>query len=220
MDNLIFATGSDIKDRILNNTIELFRTKGIKNITTETIAAESGISKKTLYEVFKSKEEMVIEIINYSKLIFDSQWINIFSKLKETKETVDFLELFHELMEAVKQIFYILSTPFLADLKKHYPLIWNNLREYRRAKIRSYFSILFKIGQESGYLRRDVNPELVYFIHYFTIDNILTPEIISEIPMSEKDIMDGILNILMTGLLTEKGSQARTEICQNKKSEF
>jgi AcrR family transcriptional regulator len=220
MENMIFLTGSDIKDRILNNAIELLRTKGIKNITTEMIAAESGISKKTLYEVFKSKEELVTEIIDYSKLILDSQWINIFSKLKDTTETIDFLELFHELMEAAKHIFYILSTPFLTDLKKHYPLIWNNLREYRRAKIKNYFNILFKIGQESGYLRKDVSPELVYFIHYFTIDNILTPEIISEIPMSEKDVMDGILNILMTGLLTEKGSQARTELCQNKKNEF
>jgi AcrR family transcriptional regulator len=220
MENMIFLTGSDIKDRILNNAIELLRTKGIKNITTEMIAAESGISKKTLYEVFKSKEELVTEIIDYSKLILDSQWINIFSKLKDTTETIDFLELFHELMEAAKHIFYILSTPFLTDLKKHYPLVWNNLREYRRAKIKNYFNILFKIGQESGYLRKDVSPELVYFIHYFTIDNILTPEIISEIPMSEKDVMDGILNILMTGLLTEKGSQARTELCQNKKNEF
>jgi hypothetical protein len=107
-----------------------------------------------------------------------------------------------------------MSTPFISDLKKLYPQLWNDLREYRRQRIKNYFGVLFEIGQKAGFIRSDISPDLAYFIHYFTIDNILTPEIISEIPLSANDIIEGVLKILMTGLLTEKGVQVHESLCK------
>jgi AcrR family transcriptional regulator len=213
MDEMYFDTGSEIKDRILNNSIELFRTRGIKNVSTEMIASECGISKKTLYETFESKEQMVNEIIKYSETMLDLHWEKIHSKITHNPD-VDFIELFHQLMLIINKIFYVMSTPFLSDLKKLYPHIWNELREYRRQRIKNYFGVLFEIGQKAGFIRADISPDLAYFIHYFTIDNILTPEIISEIPLSANDIIEGVLKILMTGLLTEKGVQTHETFCK------
>jgi AcrR family transcriptional regulator len=213
MDEMYFNTGSEIKDRILNNSIELFRTKGIKNVSTEMIASECGMSKKTLYEIFDSKEQMVKEIINYSEAILDSHWETIHSRITNNPD-VDFIDLFHQLMHIVNKIFYVMSTPFISDLKKLYPQLWNDLREYRRQRIKNYFGVLFEIGQKAGFIRSDISPDLAYFIHYFTIDNILTPEIISEIPLSANNIIEGVLKILMTGLLTEKGVQVHESLCK------
>ena len=50
---------ADMKERILQTTDRLFYLKGIRAIGVDTIAAEIGISKRTLYNHFRSKDNLI-----------------------------------------------------------------------------------------------------------------------------------------------------------------
>lgn len=204
-------SGSELKDKILFTSIELFSSLGIKSVSTDMIAAECGISKKTLYEVFKSKEELIDEIIQWSLNQMDDFWKDVNERIQNDPKT-DFTEVFHQLMQRVNIMITIITKPFLVDLKRFYPALWSDIREFRRNKMANNFSILFDFGQKSGYVRKDVDAKLSFYIHVFVLDNILTPEIISELSMNTNEILDNIFKILFTGLLTEKGIE-NSKLC-------
>jgi AcrR family transcriptional regulator len=52
--------GAAIRGRILAGVDRLFYAQGIKSVGVDAIAAELGISKKTLYRHFPSKDDLVI----------------------------------------------------------------------------------------------------------------------------------------------------------------
>lgn len=204
-------SGSELKDKILFTSIELFRTLGIKSVSTDMIAMECGISKKTLYEVFKSKEELIEAIIQWSLNQMDEFWKTVVDRI-ENDPTADFTEIFHQLMQRVNILITIITKPFLVDLKRFYPALWSNIREFRRKKMAMYFGRLFEFGQTSGFVRQDVDATLAFYIHVFVLDNILTPEVISDLSMNTNEILDNIFKILFTGLLTEKGIE-NSKLC-------
>ena len=110
----------DLREKILNISIELFRSTGLKSVNTDLIASECGISKKTLYEVFTSKEELISYVITTAlgKLETD---LKSLAKNIEEQHVTDFGEVFHHLMQGVNKIIVVFSKQFLADLKKYYP---------------------------------------------------------------------------------------------------
>jgi len=55
----------DTKEKILQRTGELFRMMGMKSLTMDFIAADLGISKRTLYELFSDKDSLMLHTIDY-----------------------------------------------------------------------------------------------------------------------------------------------------------
>ncbi len=203
---------NDIKRRIREVSSELFKVKGTKAVGMDLIAQECGISKKTLYENFSSKEELVEYCIHWIMNGMNEFWEDIVQQVSNQDKN-DFTQVFHYFMQKLKLVTSSISHPFIFDLKKYYPKTWNQLVEFRRKKIEKYFDFLFKKGQEQGYLRNDIDPKLLFYIHYFTMDNIFTPEVLSEISLSAQEIFDNIFKVFFTGLLTAKGLEA-SEICK------
>jgi len=199
-------SGSELKDKIIFTSIELFSSVGIKSVSTDMIALECGISKKTLYEVFKSKEELIEAIINWSLKQMDNFWETIINKIENDPST-DFTEVFHQLMLRVNILISIITKPFLVDLKRFYPNLWSYILEFRTEKMAMYFGRLLEFGQKTGYVRNDIDSKLAFYIHYFVLDNILTPEVISDLSLNTNEILDNIFKILFTGILTEKGKE-------------
>jgi AcrR family transcriptional regulator len=210
---------AELREKILNTSIDLFRSTGLKGVNTELIAGECGISKKTLYEVFESKEELISYVITTSLGKLESDLKELAANI-ESREMTDFGEVFHHLMQGVNKIIIVFSKQFLADLKKYYPNLWIDIREYKKERIKNYFGLIFQIGQKNGYIRADINPELAYYIHHYILDNIVSPEVLAELPLSSRDVMQGIYNILLFGLLTPKGIEQSEFITKlNKMSE-
>lgn len=195
---------AELRDKILNTSIDLFRSTGLKSVNTELIASECGISKKTLYEVFDSKEELISYVINTALGRLEKDLKDLAHNIEEQKLT-DFGEVFHHLMQGVNKIIIVFSKQFLADLKKYYPNLWVDIREYKKERIKNYFGLIFQIGQKNGFIRKEINPELAYYIHHYILDNIVSPEVLSELPLSSRDVLHGIYNVFLFGILTEKG---------------
>ena len=63
------------KDRILDGALEVFKEKGLEGATMDEIANSSGFGKATLYYYFKSKEDVLSEILNEG-------WMKIWESLE------------------------------------------------------------------------------------------------------------------------------------------
>ena len=76
------------KDRILSYAIENFSRNGIRNVKMDDIASDLGISKRTLYQLFKDKENLLVECFKYS----EKRSAKLYSEL--IKSTDNILELY------------------------------------------------------------------------------------------------------------------------------
>src|SRR6202000_2790704 len=57
------AKAMDVKERILSKAADLFMRYGIRSITMDEIASQLGISKKTIYQFFTDKDDLVSAVI-------------------------------------------------------------------------------------------------------------------------------------------------------------
>jgi len=101
----------EIKDRILHTAYEKFQQYGFSKVTMEEIAADLGISKKTLYKYFSNKEHVLRELLDNFKCDFELYVENLFKD-----DSIEFIEKLKNLSEAI-----ILSidkyTPYFVNIQ-------------------------------------------------------------------------------------------------------
>ncbi|HRT67178.1 MAG TPA: TetR/AcrR family transcriptional regulator [Bacteroidota bacterium] len=199
----------DLKERIIQNSIGLFCQNGLRNVNTDLIAQEVGISKRTLYEVFPSKEQLIKDVLLNLMNTIQQEVQKLNTVIDEGSED-NFIYVFQHLMKVISDVLNNFTKQIMTDLKRYYPDIWENIRAFRVVGMREEFFKIFKYGQSKGFIRDDINVDLIYYIFLFSIDNIMTPDIISVLPMSMNDTLKSIFDIFLKGIITEN---YRKELC-------
>jgi AcrR family transcriptional regulator len=101
-----------LRERILQTAVTLFTRYGIKGVSMDQIANEIGISKKTIYVEFESKEEVLFECINY-----EIQKMNgIMEKIVRNSSSA--LEIMVKLSTNTHSYFSSLCPSFIKDIRK------------------------------------------------------------------------------------------------------
>ena len=66
---------STLREKILHVATHLFQTRGINSTGVDTIVAVAGTTKMTLYKYFKSKEDLILEVLQKGHQDFQT-WLN------------------------------------------------------------------------------------------------------------------------------------------------
>lgn len=61
-----------LREKILKISMEEFKSKGIRAVKMDDIAALLGISKRTLYEIYSNKEELLLECVKFQEEQYDA----------------------------------------------------------------------------------------------------------------------------------------------------
>lgn len=133
---------------------EKFIAFGSKHTTMDEIAELLGISKKTIYACFSSKEELIIESIR--ELINEFK-IDIEPILKSDKSA---LNKVIEIYEVVFKYVVKFKPSFIFGLKKYYPNAYNAYKEITKDVVSTDVMNLLKEAKEQGEIRPDVDLEL------------------------------------------------------------
>lgn len=116
----------DIKEKIKHTARELFYNNGFKNVRTDDVAKSIGISKKTLYSHFNSKEEL-FEVIFEEDLATELIKIKTIVDNISNKENLDFISELEYLYNVSSKSKCNYSKDFFRDLKIYFPILWNKL---------------------------------------------------------------------------------------------
>jgi AcrR family transcriptional regulator len=189
------------KDRIIEKGRDKFLSMGFSKVTMDEIADELGISKKTLYKHFASKEVLLEGVIQRQMLHIGSQMQLIVGS------GLDFIEKLHGLLTLVGGMLTQISRNFQQDLMRVKPELWKRIDQFRREKILPNFVQLLEQGAQQGMLRPDINKDIIILMFMNSVPNILTPEILSHYSFSMADAFRNIMKFFFEGVLTE---EART----------
>jgi len=140
----------EVKERILNKTAELFMRYGIRSVTMDEIASQLGISKKTIYQFFTDKDDMVAAVIDQE----------IAKNEMECLESRDHAEnAVHHIflaLESLEEMLKYMNPLMLYDLEKHHPRSFKKLKDYK-------YQFLYRIvvdNLQAGIAEELYRPEL------------------------------------------------------------
>jgi len=187
---------SEDRELILEASARRFMELGISKVTLDEIASDLRMSKKTMYKYFPSKEDLLKNIIH--------------ARIKRNgKRFTDIMESGRPFGEKLQEIFLFaakeLSAPskqFIVDLRRFAPELWEEADEYRRKTIVTNVRNMIEQGKREGMIRNDLESDLFVLVFLSAVQNILTPQTLSEQPYSTVQAFHGILRILFEGAFT------------------
>ena len=91
---------SVLKDKILEVSTDLFQTRGINSTGVDTIVAVAGTTKMTLYKYFRTKEDLILEVLKKSQSDFQF-WLDEKLVSNSKKPTDKIQQLFEYIEEWV-----------------------------------------------------------------------------------------------------------------------
>ncbi len=195
------ATSS--RRRVLAEARGHFFSHGFRTVTMDDLAAELGMSKKTVYAHFPSKEALLEAVIK-----------DKFARVSATLETIqrqqpnDFAARLHALLDGMQRELGELKPPFVRDMRLKAPHIFKRLEQRRARLIETHFCSLFHTGQRSGDVRRDIPVRLMIETILSAIQAIMNPQKLEELGLSPKEAFAGVIGIVLRGvLLPRKGGR-------------
>src|SRR5687767_447362 len=115
----------ETKDRILLKAHELFNRYGVRSVSMDDIAAGLGMSKKTLYQYYADKEELVSVVFMG---IIEQNKNSCISERKSADNDIHEIFLAFDMMQ---EMFDKMNPVVIFDLKKYHPLVYSKFHEHK-----------------------------------------------------------------------------------------
>jgi AcrR family transcriptional regulator len=189
----------DYKNRIIEEAAKLFRTYGIKTVTMDMLADNLGISKRTIYEVFSDKDELLTGVV---KWMYEKQK-EIMTRILDESENVIVANF--RMIDVMRDHFQNMSPAFMLDIKKYHHAVLSetqgkgDLQDYRKG-----MEIVAR-GIKEGVFRKDIEIELVNRCIFELIRISADYEIFPPDKYSRNDIIKNVYINYLKGIATAKG---------------
>lgn len=203
-----------IKQNILEKSKELFLQHGVKTVGMDDIANALHISKKTIYQHFASKNELV-------KLTLDYLYDLIYGKIRENSGQCE--TPIHEHFEIIQSVDNIIGkeikkSTFMFQVKKYYP---EYAIGFRKKNYFDYRSVIYKNlekGIEQGFYRKELDKEFIATqmlvgCKAFEIDAEYQENYLDHFSQSNFD--QNFLDYSIRGIVTPKGLEILEKLLQN-----
>ena len=154
----------EVKNRILSETVSLFKQYGIKSMTMDDIARHLSISKKTIYTFFKDKDALVLETMHTS---IYCQECAIEEDLSSSKNAVH--EIF-VLKISMQKMLSTMNVSIMNDMQKYHPSAWKMYCQFKEEFILKKVINNINRGIKEGLYRDDIDVQLIARLRVETID--------------------------------------------------
>ncbi len=186
------------KERIMEAAREKFFSHGPSSVTVDELAEDLGMSKKTLYKFFPSKEAIVGAVVRYT-MAHAAARVNAIVGSNE-----EFDQKLLQLMTFLGRLLGNTSRRFPVEMKRSYPDLWREIEMFRRDHILSALKKMFVQGKQEGYFRKEVNVDIFILMFTQSVEGIVNPTTLSEHSFSTSEAILNIFSILFGGALTDE----------------
>ncbi|QJW92074.1 TetR/AcrR family transcriptional regulator [Spirosoma taeanense] len=202
-----------MKERILAEAERLFWKYGVRLVTMEDIARQLGISKKTIYQHFNDKEQIIYQVIADKAVKNQSEVACMTTTASNPVEEI--LQVLNMMQKHAEQV----SPNLLIDIKRHYPQAFALFRQYKEHQIMRSILENIQKGISQGLYRSDINPAILARLRVEQIELAFNSELFPTDQYTMHQIQHELIHHFVRGMLTEKGFATYNAYCP-KPSEY
>jgi TetR/AcrR family transcriptional regulator, cholesterol catabolism regulator len=194
-----------MKEKILAEAQRLFWKYGVRTITMDDIARRLAISKKTIYQHFTDKEDIVYQVVEHHLTYEQTEYCRLAEQgLNPIQEMLMASDMMREHTDRV-------NPSLIIDVQRYFPKAWEAFLRHKEEYIIKDMMANLQRGVEQGLYRPDINVETMARLRMEEIqlgfDDRLWPH--------QKDayvIQDQLLHHFIRGVLSEKGLAVYNEL--------
>ena len=191
----------DQRERILGKAHELFNRFGFRRVTMDEIASKTGMSKKTIYQSFANKDEIVdavVEVLlNKSVLTCEQNAVKAENAVHEIFLNIDMIQDF--MLEMNPAIY--------DDMEKYFPAVFNKFFRYKNKYIFEHVQRNLEKGIEEGLYRKELNVDV---ITKFRVETMFIPFSQAVFPYAKYNLAEveiETLELYLYGISTTEGQK-------------
>lgn len=189
----------EVKDRIKQKADELYRRYGIKSVTMDEIANQLGVSKKTIYQFFSDKDELVdaviVDILKYNKDCCESY---------KTKAQNAIQEVFLA-MEMLQLMFDNMNPAILHDIERNHPATYKKFKEYKYKYLFEIVKENIERGKMEELYRPEINTDVIAKIRLETMMLPFNEQLFPKNKFSLVTLHQQLIEYFLFGIASLKG---------------
>lgn len=186
-------------DFIIQETLTLFKKMGFRGVTMDYIAEHLGMSKRTLYELFPNKNDLIEACLNLALKERKEKAQEIINSSEHIIETFILFMRFH--INELNQV----NPLFLHDLKKYHPEISCQKTEEFKLNMESNISKFIEMGKNQQLFREDVDSEIASKIVLEQVNIIQNDELFPYDKYSPSRLFEQVTINFIRGIATLEG---------------
>ncbi len=163
------------------------------------IANHLGISKRTLYQVFKDKEELLEACLNKEIVRADMEMEDL---LRRSDNVIDTMLLIYS--KHLKDV-HNMNKSVIYDLRKYHPRLYKIIEEKQKGDVDTFIP-LFEKGVEQGLMRADLNFEILIWVLKSQFKMLMEENFMPTDRFPLEDFMEAIILTFTRGIATPKGN--------------
>lgn len=185
----------ELRETILQTALQVFNQKGLK-FTMDDIAKAQGISKKTIYTVFKDKEELFLSLVDY-----------LFDAVKEGEQEIiqddslDTMTKLREVLRVMPEGYKDVDFRQLYVLKDKYPKIYKQVEKRLETGWEGTIALINQ-GMEEGIIR-NVHIPIVKMMMEAALEQFFQRDVLVQNGITYQEALDEVVEILLTGIIKE-----------------
>lgn len=188
------------KVRIQEIAIRAFMTRGVSHITMEEIARSAGVGKGTLYQLFPSKEDLMLCSIDSLAAKMDATIAGVVSDRGRNS-----VEKLKEFIRIVTGTLSAARPEVLAEVERIMPEAYDKINREREKSVLKNFVSLLREGKETGLYDPAADELLVAHILIGTLRHITQPQVMTTLNYNFENLLKSLLSVVLKGCMTEEG---------------
>ena len=209
----LIMTETETKARIQKAAHDLVMQYGIRSVSMDDIANNLGMSKKTIYQYFKDKDELVEAVVD--EVISTNQCA--------CKQDIDRSEnAVHEIflvMEMMAEMFKTMNPSILHDMQKYHPAAFSKFKKHKNEFLYNVCTQNLLRGVQEGLYRHEMAVDILCRYRVETMFIPFNPEFQQSLKHSLAKIEEEILMHFLFGLVSQKGYKQIIKYREQKEKE-
>jgi TetR/AcrR family transcriptional regulator, cholesterol catabolism regulator len=188
-----------MKEKIIQESTQLFFRYGVRSITMDDIAKELSMSKKTLYQHFDNKNDLLMACME----AHDCKEKEILKSFQ--REATNAIDEMIKIAQYLEQMFKKVSPTLIYDVQKYHREAWERMNKIHNEDVYQEIKTNMERGVKEGLYRNDFNIDIVAKIYVSTTLASTNPDFFPPDKYNIKDIVTTNILYHLRGIVTHKG---------------
>lgn len=190
----------ELREKILRTSMDLMMRIGPQSVTMDMVARECGISKRTLYETFPNKHNLISDVIKYNQQQSNAKFNEIFEQAANSFDAL--MGVYTVAREFIRKT----SPVFIADIKRLYPEVFDEYKAQEMNHMLSLARVIHK-AKEEGLALPGIKCKIAAFILTNNMKNLHNMQDFPFPEYSATEVFDGAFLNFMRGIATTRGQE-------------
>ena len=172
---------------------------GFRSVSMDDLAAELGMSKKTLYAHFPSKAVLIEAVLKDKFREVEADLGRVANDQAANVEAA-----LQQFLSCLQRHTAEIQPAFVRDIGRETPELFQLIEQRRRELIRRYFGELFEDGKKAGVIRSDIPTYLIIEILLGAVQAVMNPAKLMELGLTVEQGYSSVIRLVLEGALQRR----------------